>query len=49
MSDNTVFMLVGALFVVVGLGVFFLLAWKLGPRSGDDDAHMTAEEIHITA
>jgi hypothetical protein len=49
MIDGTTFTFIGVLFLVVGLSVFFLLAWKFGPRSVVEEDQTTSDEIHVTA
>jgi hypothetical protein len=48
MSDGEAIMFIAALFVVLTLGIFILLAWKLGVRREDESIHVTADEIHLS-
>jgi hypothetical protein len=48
MDFSTVLMYIVAISVVVSLGVFFILAWKFGPRSGQQEIHITSDEIHLS-
>ena len=48
MSVSDAIMFVAAFFVVMSLGFFILLAWKLGVRREDEKIHVTADEIHLS-
>lgn len=48
MSENTALLYIVIAFVVMSLGLFFLLAWKFGKRSGEENAQIHTSEIHVS-
>jgi len=48
MSDAAILYIV-ALCGILSVGLFALLAWKFGPRSGSKEVHMSVTDVHLTA